>query len=523
MFNLTDVELDSAREAIDHHGFSTMLPTPPEWEIVRNNWLSIRATLEKIDLDTYEPFKLTKVFAPKNRANIRVVHLLHPQDLIIYTALVMIAKNDIEQSRVSVKSKKVFSYRVDVRNSSVLYEVKSSHENYRKQLEVKSDAPSVKYVAMADIADFFPRIYQHRLENVIESVATSQRVRDVARVLVKKLVSNLMGRNSYGIPVGPYASRVLAEALLIDVDSTLQSKNVSFVRWVDDYNIFCSSEYEAQSVLFHLGEWLYTNHGLTLQTAKTKILPIARYKQEILLKHDAVLTDRDSAVNILRDFRFGYEDAADEEEPSEEDIQVILEFFHGIDLQSMLENSLSDTTLVDYEAVVYVLTKIPRIPGLDEDLKRQVLELVIDNAELLYPVAEQISKYVLSFNNLSTRDRKGIAKKLLKPLKSKRNPPPPYYAMWILNIFASSPLWGHSEEIFQLYSETTSEIIKRLAALVVFTSGSRAHALAIKDDYINASPLLKMAILYASKQLGLDERKHWKLSHGVNGVIEKLI
>lgn len=124
---------------------------------------------------------------------------------------------------------------------------------------------------------------------------------------------------------------------------------------------------------------------------------------------------------------------------------------------------------------------------------------------------------------MSTRDRKGIAKKLLKPLKSKRNPPPPYYAMWILNIFASSPLWGHSEEIFQLYSETTSEIIKRLAALVVFTSGSRAHALAIKDDYINASPLLKMAILYASKQLGLDERKHWKLSHGVNGVIEKLI
>lgn len=496
---------------------------PPEWEIVNSNWPTIRAALEKIDLDTYEPFKLTKVFAPKNRANIRVVHLLHPQDLIIYTALVMIAKDDIEKSRISKKAKKVFSYRVDINNKAILYEVRNSHEGYRRQLELKADALSIKYVAMADIADFFPRIYQHRLENVIETIAASQRVRDVARVLIKKLVSNLMGRNSYGIPVGPYASRVLAEALLIDVDSTLQSKNVNFVRWVDDYNIFCTSEYEAQSVLFHLGEWLYTNHGLTLQTAKTKILPIARFKQEVLLKHDAALTDRDSAVNILRDFRFGYDDAADEDEPSEEEIQVILEFFHGIDLQAMLEASLSDTTLVDYEAVVYVLTKIPRIPGLDDELKRQVLELVIDNAELLYPVAEQIAKYVLSFNDLSIKDRKRIAKKLLKPLKSKRNPPPPYYAMWILHIFASSSLWNHSEEIFQVYSETSSEIVKRIAALVVFTSGTRAHALAVKDDYNNASPLLKMAILYASKKLGIDERKHWKLAHGVSGAIEKLI
>ena len=90
------------------------------------------------------------------------------------------------------------------------------------------------YVAVADIADFYPRIYQHRLENVIESVASSQRVRDVARVLVKKLIGNLLGKDSYGIPVGPYASRLLAEALLIDVDASLESRGIDFVRWVDD-------------------------------------------------------------------------------------------------------------------------------------------------------------------------------------------------------------------------------------------------------------------------------------------------
>lgn len=523
-FTLTTTELDNARDAINHHGFSTMLPPPPEWEIVNSNWDTVRAALEKIDLDTYEPFKLTKVFAPKNRANIRVVHLLHPQDLIIYTALVLIARDDIEKNRISKKSKRVFSYRADTNSKNTLYEIKNSHEKYRLQLEIKADTPSSKYVAIADIADFFPRIYQHRLENVLESISSTQRVRDVARVLVKKLISNLMSRNSYGIPVGPYASRVLAEAVLIDVDSSLQSKGVNFVRWVDDYNIFCSSEYEAQSILFHLGEWLYSNHGLTLQTAKTKILPIETFKREILLRHESELTDRDTAVNLLREFRFGYEDAAEEDdEPSEEEVQKLLEFFQAVDLHAMLEQSLSDTTLVDYEAVTYVLTKIPRIPGLDETIKNNVLDLVIDNAELLYPAAEQIAKFVLSFDSLTNKDRKKIAKKLLNPLKSKRNPPPPYYAMWVLHIFSSSALWNHSEEIFKVYSEASSEIIKRLAALVVFISGTRAHALAIKDDYTNASPLLKMAILYASKKLGVDERKHWKLSQNINGAIEKLI
>lgn len=277
MFTLTSFELDNALAAISHHGYSTMLPDPPEWDVVTTNWPAIRDILEKIDLDTYEPFKPLRVFAPKSRANIRVMHMLHPQDLLIYTALVLIAKNDIEASRVPLKAQRVFSYRTDSSRPQILYGAKGSYEAYRKQLDTKAENEKVKFVAIADIADFYPRIYQHRLENVIESVAGSQRVRNVARVLVRKLIGNLMGRNSYGIPVGPYASRLLGEAVLIDVDATLQSQGINFVRWVDDYNIFCKTEYEAQSVLFSLGEWLFSNHGLTLQSAKTKIGPVLNF------------------------------------------------------------------------------------------------------------------------------------------------------------------------------------------------------------------------------------------------------
>ncbi len=446
MFQLTSAELDNAFAAISHHGYSTMLPEPPEWNVIKSNWLPIRDVIEKIDLDIYEPFKPLKVFAPKNRANLRILHFLHPQDLLIYTALVLIAKNDIESNRISTRAKRVFSYRADASNEEIIYGSKGSHEAYRKRLETKVNKAHVNYIAIADIADFYPRIYQHRLENVVESVATDQRVRDVARVLVKKLIGNLMERNSYGIPVGPYASRLLAEAVLIDVDASLQSQEIDFVRWVDDYNVFCKSEYEAQSVLFSLGEWLFLKHGLTLQSAKTKILSKRNFKNQILFSHEELLTDRDNLVNVFRNFRGGYEDGADEEVPNEEEITRAIALLQGMDLKEMLNSSLADTGLVDYEAVMYVLTKLPRIPGVSPDLKREVLDLVIDKAELLYPVAEQIAKYVLSFNDLTVLDRKRISAKLLKLLKS-RHPPPPFYAMWILHIFASTSDWNNAREI----------------------------------------------------------------------------
>jgi len=531
VFTLTSAELENAKAAISHHGYSAMLPQPPEWKVVEAHWPTIRDSLERIDLDTYDPQKPMKVFAPKNRASVRLLYMLHPQDLILYTALTLIAKNDIEANRLPVSAKKVFSYRADVAKPAEIYDSRGSYEAYRAQLKVRASRGSVRYVGVADIADFYPRIYQHRLENVIESVASTQRVRDVARVLVKKLIGNLLGKDSYGIPVGPYASRLLAEAILIDVDASLQSKGTDFVRWVDDYNIFCKTEYEAQSVLFSLGEWLFSKHGLTLQSAKTKILTIDDYRREVLFEHDDHITDRDTVVEMLRDFRIGYDEEDDEFADDEDDndgvdegeLEKALAVLQGTDLRGMLEASLADTALVDYQAVTYALSKLPRIPGAPNELKREVLDLVIENAELLYPVAEHIAGYILSFDDLTNAEQKRIARKLLKPLKSRRTPPPPYYAMWILHIFASSKDWNHAQDIVRLYSEATSEVIKRFAALAIHSSGSRAQALAAKDEYTAASPLLRLAILFASQKLGADERKHWRLSQGVNGFVEKLI
>jgi hypothetical protein len=525
MFHLTVEELENAFSAINHHGYSAMLPLPVEWASVQGNWDRVRTYINGLDLDTYTPYKPMKVFAPKNRANIRVVHLLHPEDLIIYTALVLIVKNDIEDSRLSKKTKRVFSYRVQKSRDDFLYESKGLHDSYMSELESKAQKRQNKFVAVADIADFFPSIYQHRLENALAAIATTQRAEDVARVLVRKLISNLMSRNSYGIPVGPYASRVLAEALLIDVDAYLYSNNINFVRWVDDYSIFCKTEYEAQSTVFSLGEWLYEHHGLILQSAKTKILTIEKYQSEMLVRPDENATNRDEVLHLLRSFAFNpYEDEGDQEDEEfdEDQVQEVLEQLQLVDLVGMLEESVSDTTLVDYEIVNYVLTRLPQLPDPAGVMKARVLDVIIDNAELLYPLSEQIAKYVLSFDGLPKKEKKKIAKKLLRPLKSK-NKPPDYYGMWMLHIFSVSEDWNQIKDIVHLYQQTSSVVIKRFAALAIAKGGTRAETLVLKDDLAAAPDLLRLAILEASKQLGKDERKHWKLANQINGITEKVI
>lgn len=505
-----------------------MLPPPPEWRSVESEWPSIRHYLTQIDLDTYEPHKPLRVFAPKNRANIRVVHLLHPEDLILYTALVLIVKDDLEAARIPKRAKRVFSYRANRSAPNRIYDRRGAYDAYLAQLRRKADKSTTRFVAIADVADFYPRIYQHRLENVIESTATTARATDVARVLVRKLIAKLIGGNSYGIPVGPYASRLLGEAVLIDVDSYLQSRGIDFVRWVDDYNLFARSEYLAQSTVFDLGEWLYTNHGLTLQTAKTKILPVERYIGEVLSKPDDTLTDRDLVISLLRGAGdHDYDDDDDEEEqddggPDEEDVDDLMQRLQAYDLRSMFMDAISDESLVDYEMVRYVLRRLPGFPGAEE-LKSEILTLVLNSASLLYPAAEYMANFVIDLGEISKAEKAKVAAKLLKPLKSKRHTPPEYYAMWILHIFSTSADWNHVGDIVSLYQQSTSDVVKRYAALAIAVCGTRAEALVVKDELAGATSLLRLAILAASHKLGKDERKHWKLSHDIRGILEKFV
>ena len=113
MLRLSETELDNALAAVEHHGYGDFFPDPPELSLLRANWASIRPELSQIDLDIYDGYAVVNAFAPKSRVNVRRVALLHPYDLIFYTALVLALRDGISQSRLAAGGARGFSYRSD--------------------------------------------------------------------------------------------------------------------------------------------------------------------------------------------------------------------------------------------------------------------------------------------------------------------------------------------------------------------------------------------------------------------------
>ena len=105
--NLSEDSLDNALSALEHHGYGDFLPEPPEFQLLKDNWGAIKPELAAIDLDTYGGHESIGAFAPKSRLNVRRVALLHPYDLVFFTAVVLELRNSVSSSgiaRLSVES-----------------------------------------------------------------------------------------------------------------------------------------------------------------------------------------------------------------------------------------------------------------------------------------------------------------------------------------------------------------------------------------------------------------------------------
>jgi len=82
-----------------------------------------------------------------------------------------------------------------------LYGDTPSWKNFRTAATARLSDDSSGFVGVTEIADFYPRIYQHRLVNALDA-AIPPEMREYVRVL-EKMLSRFAEGTSYGIPVGP--------------------------------------------------------------------------------------------------------------------------------------------------------------------------------------------------------------------------------------------------------------------------------------------------------------------------------
>lgn len=471
LVKLTKRLLDAALSAVTHHGYGSFFPEPPELQCVRKKWSHIKQELAEIDLDTYDGHDAVRAFAPKSRLNVRSVTLLHPYDLILYTALVLALRDGISASRLPPV--RVFSYRAEGAPPSRLYSPSPSWRDFRScVIQRISDNPA-GFVGIADVADFYPRIYQHRLINALEDV--SRRAHTSYVRALEKLLSRFSKGASYGIPVGPFASRPLGEAVLIDVDSALISFGVDFIRFVDDFVVFGQNPETTEYGLRILGETLFLNHGLTLQTAKTKVLPASDYLERYLTPHDEKEQNRRKLLNIFGEDEYDVVsyDELDDEQKKEID---------AFNLSEMLKEALGEGENVDYKEVAFLLGRLSALQ------KPELIPTVLENLERLYPVADSVAAFFKEFSELDHTTRKEAAQALLAPILNPRGPrPSEFYSIWVLSIFQHQREWNHADDLLRIFRETSSDAVRRFAALALAQCGSRPQAVAMKD-YLGVDP-----------------------------------
>jgi hypothetical protein len=116
-----------------------------------------------------------------------------------------------------------------------------------------------------DVEDFFPSLEPETVARALLAVGVSRE--DAAQVA--EVLAGWAALGYRGLPIGPAASAVVANAVLRSVD---QAVGAPFVRWVDDYLVRPAGERRATEVLERMDEAL-DRLGLRRSLSKTHLRP----------------------------------------------------------------------------------------------------------------------------------------------------------------------------------------------------------------------------------------------------------
>ena len=478
-------ELDCSLDFIEKHGSSIFFPQPFEVNAIRASWNKIRPILQRIDLLNYEASPAYEIMAPKQKYSFRPIHLLDPIDNILFTGLIHRIAPSIESKRVTASKQIVNSYRMSMSPSGELILINdwSKHEKaIRKRIR------KYKMVLKADIVDFFPRVYHHRLENAIRDITGLEyETRSLMRMIVK-----WSNGTSYGIPVGPLASNIIAEALLIEVDDYLLSQKMDFIRWIDDYLIFGNTRSDCYKYLTLLATRLQKSQGLSLNMSKTRILTCSSFLAELDNKKDPIKKQRKTIIRVVfkgdpyRSIK--YSDLTKEQK----------QLMDALNVKETMKNALVGD-LVDLETIRFVLNVLSAMR------RPELVDIILENLPSLFPVSDAVARFLNVFDSISASKRNKIGEKILNYL-IQESYVPDFQALWLLEPFTNSSKWNHLDKLRNIAGLSQNEFVIRQAVLALGQVGNRSALLDLKYRINQSTNWVRRAILYSCRKLPYDER-----------------
>ncbi|WP_327108306.1 RNA-directed DNA polymerase [Nonomuraea glycinis] len=456
------------------------------------------------DFETYlnlDPIVNHSTLTPVGYTGFRWATQIDPQWNAYLLSLVLALAPAIEDYRMPMTEKHVFSYRYQPNGDGSLF-AQDGWVHFQK--ETRERAEMCRYVVAIDIADFYSRIYHHRLENSLREVdAGAMRTRHIMSIL-----SNLSRNTSYGLPVGGPAARLLSELVLDRVDDLLAANpsTANFCRYADDYRFFVNDMETAYRAIGFASEKLLVNEGLSLQKGKTRIMSSTEYLSTL----DPPDAPEGSAARFL-----GLHIHFDPYSPTATDDYIHLkDKLHEFDILALLRAELTKGRI--HAALSRRL--IRALQYLDAGTRKQAIVSLLDNIEILAPVIPQVMIAVR--NTLDEVADPEFAQAIHARIRNLITTS--HYTAnialnlaYMIRVLASHRSVANEQLFIKLFNDNhgfgsgPAPNIRRDIVLIMARWRAAYWLSDLKNYVAAAEPWVKRAFVIGSYTLG-DEGKHWR-------------
>lgn len=496
--------------AIRNHallGDTDLFPRLPEVDVFARREADLVSFATSRDLSNLEIGPARRFVVPKDDFSLRVATQFDPFDSVALTSLVLEFGAGIEAQRLPATDD-VFSYRFAPQPDGRLFDPSSAWTSFWEECEQRAKAAA--FVGYVDITDFYNQIYHHTLENQLKSAGWPE----YTTRYINRLLGQMTAKVSRGIPVGPFASHLLAEATLIPVDNSFHAHGINFCRYVDDIAFFADSETTARATLFKVAEILDKQQRLTINRQKTKIYSSADFQAHCRkMIEDQPLSDDEAAV-----------------------LSVIKKYagknpYSSIRLDAIDPNDLSK---IPDDLVAGVIRAYLRQPGIDFPRLRWFLrrltqighpgavDITVTNFEKLLPALPDLAHYFIAAAPRYTNDWKQVGARLVSLLNHELIRSNDFLQISMLSLFYRNPQLNHIAALVPRFEGLSADVQRELILLL------GAHRVSdvireFKEKFPAMAPWNRRAMLVAAVALPAEERDFFAKNAHPNGIVEELL
>ena len=473
-------------------GDTDILPPLFEFQFFNEEAVAVVKRLLVTQTSDYNPVGVFEILSPKTQTSFRIAHQLYATDTLLFTSAAIEIAGALDERRLE-PSLGAFSYRFDENpdSSSLFHDTCTFHDwlvHVSEMCEPKEAFANDPLILETDISDFYGRIYFHRIEHVLDDIGAA----NAPRRVIENIIKNSRARQSYGLPVGGAASRIIAEGVLIDVDTMLRREGLKFTRFVDDFRIMVESPAAAHTALCRLAEHLMLTEGLSLNAAKTRIVPASTIAKEIANNFsDVFTTEERSGLDVYLTAIYDGEEVTD----------VLSDTIKPDVLLDKLQTIIKSEK-IDYTSVKLIL-KALRATGIDD-----ALNFISNFAPLLYFVPRDFCILIGSLAQRTPEYSNDFAEALILTAKGSPFKDMALVRIWVSHLFVAGAL-PVSDEYFKALSLGGSTIEKRQRILLKGRLGDRAFFREGKTKFADLSQWEKPAMMLGASCLAKSEYETW--------------